>query len=119
MDEAALFKALSDSTRLRLAALLAIRGETCVCVLGRALAVPDFRISRALGVLRRAGIVEARREGTWMHYRLPDAGTDLDKRLQACLRRSFLAHPETRADLARLDRAQPADRRRCAGRRKG
>lgn len=48
-EKAALLKALSDPTRLRLAALLAIRGETCVCYLAQSLGEPDFKISRQLG----------------------------------------------------------------------
>ena len=44
--EAAFFKALSDPTRLRIVALLAARGETCVCHVAQALEAPDFKISR-------------------------------------------------------------------------
>ena len=60
-NEAAFFKILSDPTRLRLAVLLSIQGETCVCGLAEALDVPEYRISRHLGIMRSAGIVEARR----------------------------------------------------------
>jgi len=62
-EEAVLFKALSDPIRLRLTILLAIRGETCVCDLARALNEPDYKISRYSGILRMAGRVEARRDG--------------------------------------------------------
>ncbi|MFW6367212.1 MAG: ArsR/SmtB family transcription factor, partial [bacterium] len=64
-QEAELFKALSDPTRLRLVALLALHGEVCVCAMAEALDEPDFKISRHLRVLRSAGLVAARREGTW------------------------------------------------------
>ncbi|MBN1867531.1 metalloregulator ArsR/SmtB family transcription factor [Candidatus Sumerlaeota bacterium] len=101
-DEAALFKALADPTRLRLAVLLAIRGETCVCVLAEALDQPDFKISRHLGVMRSAGLVEARREGTWMHYRLVKARSALERHLQDCFRDCLARHPDVRKDLARL-----------------
>jgi ArsR family transcriptional regulator len=103
--EAALFKALSEPLRLRLAALLAIRGEMCVCVLGKALGEPDFKISRALGVLRRAGVVEARREGTWMHYRLAEPRTRLEECLQDCFRDCLADHRDVKADLARSAKA--------------
>ena len=103
--EASLFKALSDPTRLRLAVLLAMHGETCVCDLAEALCEPDFKVSRHLGILRSAGMVEARREGTWMYYRLADAGSDLESRLQDCFRDCFTAHLTVREDLRRLEAA--------------
>jgi len=62
-NEAAIFKVLADPTRLRLAVLLSINGETCVCKLAEALDAPEYRISRHLGVMRSGGLVEARREG--------------------------------------------------------
>ena len=116
MEEADLFKAFSDPIRLRLAALLAIRGETCVCVLGQALGEPDFKISRALGVLRRAGAVLARREGTWMHYRIAEPRGPLEKCLQKCFRSCFNDLPDVRSDLARVARAKPAGTGICAKR---
>jgi len=67
-NETALFKVLADPTRLRLAVLLSIRGEKCVCQLVEALNEPGFKISRHLGIMRSAGMVDVRREGTWMHY---------------------------------------------------
>lgn len=100
--EAALFKVLSDSTRLRLAVLLALRGETCVCDLATALDAPDFRISRHLSIMRASGMVEARREGTWMHYRLVDGRTGLETCLHACFRDCLHDHPTVCEDLARL-----------------
>jgi ArsR family transcriptional regulator len=103
--EADLFKALSDPTRLRLAVLLAVHGETCVCDLAEALCEPDFKVSRHLGILRSAGMVEARRAGTWMYYRLADAGSDLERRIQACFRASFTAHVTVQGDLQRLEAA--------------
>jgi len=65
-----LFNLLSDSTRLRITTLLAIEGELCVCELTHALRDSQPKISRHLAVMREAGLVVARREGTWMHYRI-------------------------------------------------
>lgn len=62
-----LFKTLSDPTRLRLLNLLAC-GETCVCELTDTLRVVQPKISRHLAQLKRAGLVDARREGKWTHY---------------------------------------------------
>jgi ArsR family transcriptional regulator len=63
------FQALGDKTRLRLLNLMGDR-EICVCYLAEILAQPQPKVSRHLAYLRRAGIVAARREGKWMHYRI-------------------------------------------------
>ncbi len=104
-EEADLFGALADATRLRLAVLLAIRGETCVCILAQALGEPAFKISRHLRVLRTAGLVEARREGTWMHYRLSRPRSRLERCLQDCFRRCLKGHETIKADLRRLSKS--------------
>ena len=65
---AAQFKALGDPTRLAIVNCLAGEGETCVCDFDFGLSQPT--ISHHLRVLREAGLVEADRRGTWMHYRL-------------------------------------------------
>jgi ArsR family transcriptional regulator len=64
-----LLRALGDPTRLRLLRLLQ-RGELCVCELVDTLRMPQYAISRHLRQLRALGLVEARRDGRWMHYRL-------------------------------------------------
>jgi len=68
-DLVTLFHALADRTRLRLLNLLS-GGELCVCYLVEVLGESQPKISRHLGYLRRAGVVAARRDGKWMHYRL-------------------------------------------------
>ncbi len=103
-DETALFKVLGDQTRLRLAILLAIKGEICVCMLARALDEPDFKVSRHLGIMRSAGMVEARREGTWMHYKLAEPRHRLEERLQTCFRDCLADHKTVMADLTRLEK---------------
>jgi ArsR family transcriptional regulator len=64
-----LFKALGDETRLRIVALLS-HGELCVCHIEEALRVSQPKASRHLAILRAAGVVEHRREGPWVYYRL-------------------------------------------------
>src|SRR5262250_1886651 len=64
-----LFKALGDETRLRIVALLS-HGELCVCHLEDALGISQPNASRHLAVLRNAGVVEPRRNGNWVYYRL-------------------------------------------------
>lgn len=102
--EAAFFKNLADPTRLRLMVLLALRGETCVCELAGALGAPEYKVSRHLGVLRNGGLVEARREGAWMHYRLAEGRNDMEHCLQECFRVCLREHETVRADLARLEK---------------
>ena len=65
-----LFRALADPTRLRLLNLMNGCNEVCVCYLVEILKTSQPKISRHLAYLRRAGIVRARRDGKWMHYRL-------------------------------------------------
>jgi DNA-binding transcriptional ArsR family regulator len=103
--EAELFKVLSDPTRLRVAVLLAIQGETCVCRLADALDEPDFKISRHLAIMRSAGMVEARREGTWMYYKLARPRHRLEQCLQECFRDCLSEHRTVKADTKRLEKA--------------
>ena len=63
------FQALGDNTRLRLLNLMGDQ-EICVCYFVEILDQPQPKISRHLAYLRSAGIVAARREGKWMHYRI-------------------------------------------------
>src|SRR5262249_3655852 len=68
-DKEKFFKALVDRTRLRLLNLM--RGdEVCVCFFVEILKTNQPKISRHLAYMRRAGIVGARRDGSWMHYRI-------------------------------------------------
>jgi ArsR family transcriptional regulator, arsenate/arsenite/antimonite-responsive transcriptional repressor len=70
------FQALGDKTRLRLLNLMGDQ-ELCVCYFVEILDQPQPKISRHLAYLRRAGIVAARRDGKWMHYRIvmpPNSG---------------------------------------------
>lgn len=64
-----LFRALADPTRLRLINLMSEQ-EVCVCYFIEVIGAPQPKISRHLAYLRKAGLVSARREGKWMHYRL-------------------------------------------------
>ena len=98
------FQALGDNTRLRLLNLMGEQ-ELCVCYFVEILDHPQPKISRHLAYLRNAGIVSARRDGKWMHYRIvmpPNAGA-------ARVLRETLAWLQTektmQADRARLSKA--------------
>jgi ArsR family transcriptional regulator, arsenate/arsenite/antimonite-responsive transcriptional repressor len=62
------FRALGDPVRLELLAHIAARGPLCVCNLEEAVPYSQSRISKHLGVLRRAGLVSARRDRNWVYY---------------------------------------------------
>jgi ArsR family transcriptional regulator, arsenate/arsenite/antimonite-responsive transcriptional repressor len=103
-DLVTLFAALADPTRLRLLNLMDGR-EVCVCYFVEILKQGQPKISRHLAYLRKAGIVEARRDGKWMHYRIerPDdarAVSILDATLQ-----SLKGDKDMQADLTRLGKA--------------
>jgi ArsR family transcriptional regulator len=94
--EAKIFKALSDPIRLKLAALLARHDEICVCKLTEAVGEPQFKVSRHLSVLRNAGLVTARRQGTWMYYSLVNPHTTFDASVRDCLRQCGAIKTDTR-----------------------
>jgi ArsR family transcriptional regulator len=112
-DLALLFAALADRTRLRLLNLMDGR-EVCVCYFVEILGQSQPKISRHLAYLRRAGIVAARREGKWMHYRIvvpqhAGAARILSETLSV-LREDKAMH----ADQTRLDKACCAPQKRSA-----
>jgi ArsR family transcriptional regulator, arsenate/arsenite/antimonite-responsive transcriptional repressor len=102
-DPELLFRALADRTRLRLLNLMG-DDEVCVCFLVEALGMSQPKISRHLAYLRRAGIVAARREGKWMHYRLSvPTGSEVVALLTA-VRRYLMENPQMQLDRSRLVR---------------
>jgi ArsR family transcriptional regulator len=99
-----IFAALADRTRLRLLNLMLGR-EVCVCYFVEVLAQSQPKISRHLAYLRRTGLVLARREGKWMHYRIDPA---LDPAIRHLVDSTFNALQTDRQlqrDLEKLSRA--------------
>jgi ArsR family transcriptional regulator len=96
-----LFKALGDETRLRIVALLS-HGQLCVCHLEEALRLSQPNVSRHLGVLRAAGVVAPRREGSWVYYRLARQGDAGCERQLKTLIGTFTRRSVLRKDLERL-----------------
>ena len=86
-----LFRTLSDPTRLRLLNLLDC-GETCVCELTGTLRVVQPKVSRHLAQLKRAGLVEAQRQGKWVHYRWAKNGDPLVRHVLVGLRQWMVKH---------------------------
>jgi ArsR family transcriptional regulator len=61
---------LADITRLRIVALLHLKGEVCVCAIVAALEIPQPKASKHLAILRSNGIIRPRRQGQWIHYKI-------------------------------------------------
>ena len=100
-DELLFFRALADRTRLRLLNLMGA-DEVCVCYFVEVLKVNQPKISRHLAYLRRAGVVEARREGKWMHYRVVEPPGQHAARIFKEVRAWLREDAEMRRDRERL-----------------
>jgi ArsR family transcriptional regulator, arsenate/arsenite/antimonite-responsive transcriptional repressor len=98
-----MFRAFADPTRLRIVNLL-LRGELCVCDIVRVLDVAQPTASRHLAYLRRAGLVEARRDGLWMYYKLAAPQTEFHQRLIDCLGCCYQGVPQLAKDVKQLNR---------------
>ena len=97
------FKALADATRLRILGLL-LTGEVCVCHIHESLKIPQPKASRHLAYLRKAGLVETRREGLWIHYRMSALSDPVLQTISQAVAHG-LAHMEAvRRDADRLTR---------------
>ena len=79
-DFAVFFRALADRTRLRLLNLIG-DSEVCVCYFVDILKTSQPKVSRHLAYLRDAGIVNARRDGKWMHYRIVEPADPTAQRM--------------------------------------
>jgi ArsR family transcriptional regulator, arsenate/arsenite/antimonite-responsive transcriptional repressor len=99
-----LFRALGDETRLRIVALLS-HGELCVCHLEAALDLNQSTASRQLGILKAAGVVDSRRDGTWVYYSIIEQDHATVARALDVLVKAFGAERALRADHARLRRS--------------
>jgi ArsR family transcriptional regulator len=112
------FKALADVTRLRIIGLLRA-GEVCVCDIHGSLGLPQPAVSRHLAYLRKTGMVEGRKDGLWVHYRLAPLPDPVMQALLAAVTHA-IGHLEAGdRDQKRLARRidisppEPAPRVRC------
>jgi ArsR family transcriptional regulator len=102
------FKCLADETRIRLMLLITREDELCVCELTCALDESQPKISRHLAQLRSGGLLEDRRQGQWVYYRLHPSLPDwVSAMLKSTLdaNRHWLAPTSSRLD-AMGDRPQ-------------
>lgn len=96
-----IYECLCDETRLRIIQLLT-RGPLCVCHLQGVLEIAQARVSQHLSYLRERGMVENRREGTWMIYSLPAKPSLALSRHLACLQDCSVSDKRFRDDLKKL-----------------
>ncbi len=70
-EVAEISRALADLTRLRVLHALG-KGELCVCQITELAGLAPSTVSRHMSVLQGAGLVESRKDGRWVYYRLPE-----------------------------------------------
>ena len=97
-----LFRAFADTTRLRILNLLLEQKELCVCDLCAVLGEIQPKVSRHLAILRRAGLVDVRREGRWKFYAVAPPPSPLHRTLLRCIRGCLGHVDELAADRVRL-----------------
>jgi len=95
-----IFRAFADRIRLRILHLL-LDGELCVSDIITILEVPQAKASHHLNYLRRAGLVEVRKQGLWCFYKLSPAQTPFHQKLLECLEQCFIGVPELATDRER------------------
>ena len=102
-DRELFFRALADPTRLRIINLIGDQ-EVCVCFFVEILKTNQPKISRHLAYLRRAGIVAARREGIWIHYRISTPTDENAAKVLLAVREWLAKDAVMQQDRKRLDK---------------
>lgn len=119
-DVTAITKALADETRVRVLMTLT-RGELCVCQIVELIGLATSTMSKHMSILRQAGLVESRKEGRWIYYRLAD--DEAPSAVQGAL--AWLAETLSRDPQVGRDRQRVATicnsdpQELCAGKGKG
>jgi ArsR family transcriptional regulator, arsenate/arsenite/antimonite-responsive transcriptional repressor len=111
-------KALADDNRVR--ALLALRqGELCVCQITELFGLAPSTISKHLSILSQARLVDSRKEGRWIYYKLP--GKEAPRAVRAAIdwiEKSLIDDPRVARDnqaLKKILKQDPAElcRKQC------
>jgi ArsR family transcriptional regulator len=97
------FKALSDESRLRIFGIILRSEELCVCDIEYVMGFTQTKVSRHLSYLKNAGLVEDRRQGLWMLYRVAKPVDDGRRKLLECVEAILASHPAALADARRLE----------------
>jgi DNA-binding transcriptional ArsR family regulator len=107
-------KALADENRVRILMFLD-GGELCVCQIVELLDLAPSTVSKHMAILYQARLVESRKDGRWIYYRL--AGKDASPSASSALvwLRSFVRRaPTIVADIKRVRAIRGMDRKVCA-----
>ena len=99
---AAVFKALSDDSRLRIINLLFSSGELCVCDIEQVMGFTQTKVSRHLAYLRKTGLVDDRKKGLWMLYSIAKPRDEEHKKVLEFLGDILRSDPVARRDAERL-----------------
>lgn len=95
--------ALGDPGRFRLVAAC-LDAERCVCQLVALLDLSNAAVSKHLSILKAAGLLDARKEGRWVHYRLPDHPSPAVADTLAFIRAHAADDPAIASDRDQMDR---------------
>ena len=100
---ARLITAFADPARLRILNLIRHGGEVCNCQIGPITGYIPSKISRHLALLKQAGLLSERREGTFIHYQLARGPAVVTRRALSLLDAIAAEDPRLQADRAALD----------------
>ena len=107
-----MFRAFCHRMRVRILHLLA-QGEMCVCSIVEIVQAPQPKVSRHLGVLKKAKLVTVRREGQWIHYSLAPVQSTFHQKLLECAANCVHEVTEIRDDDRRLAAMKSGDKGCC------
>ncbi len=102
-------KALSDETRIR-ALMMLTGGELCVCQIIEMLGLAPSTVSKHMSILRQAGLVETRKEGRWIYYRLADSKSLIAHEILEWLKSHLKKDKRILDDTKRLKRIEKMDK---------
>lgn len=108
-------KALADRNRTRV--LMFLRsGELCVCQIIEMLGLAPSTVSRHMNILHRAGLVESRKEGRWVYYRLSRAAGPAARGAIGWVRQSLARDEQVLADAKAIKAVRRIDREELCAR---
>jgi len=103
-------KAISDENRVRALMMLA-GGELCVCQIIEMLGLAPSTVSKHMSILKQAGLVQADKQGRWMHYSLAGKGASKEvKQITRWLVSSLVDDPVIERDIKKLDKMLKIDK---------
>jgi ArsR family transcriptional regulator, arsenate/arsenite/antimonite-responsive transcriptional repressor len=106
----AVLKALADETRVRILMSL-VSGELCVCQIVELMELAPSTVSKHMSILKQAYLVDSRKEGRWMFYRLAEKDTTLEaRRISALVSELLSADTQVRVDGKRLKKILKMDK---------